>query len=216
LLHVDGVERRFRRGPEEVIALTGVDLELFRGEFVALIGPSGSGKTTLLNVLCGWEVPDRGTVSWDEPKVPLAEVRWGDLALVPQTPGLIDDLTVAENVGLPCRLRDESADFAKRAVDEVLGALGLFELSARYPDEMSLGEQQRASVARALVLGPHLLLADEPTAHQDEHSTARVLSAIRLVVDSGKACVVASHNPEVLEEADRVLEIRDGRLSTRS
>jgi ABC-type lipoprotein export system ATPase subunit len=211
-----GLERRFLRGSEEVIALNGVNLELFRGEFVALVGPSGSGKTTLLNVLCGWELPDRGSVLWNGASVPMADIAWNGLSLVPQTPGLIDDLTAAENIGLPCRLRNETSDSTQTAVDEVLRALGLSDLSGRYPYEMSLGEQQRASVARALVLRPDLLLADEPTAHQDEHSMTRVLHAIRSVVESDKACVVASHNPGVLDAADRVVEMRDGQLSERS
>jgi putative ABC transport system ATP-binding protein len=193
-----------------------VDLELFRGELVALVGPSGSGKTTLLNVLCGWELPDQGTVSWLGTSTLMAEVEWEGLALVPQTPGLIADLTVSENVGLPCRLRNASTESTELAVNHVLHALGLFELSGRYPDEMSLGEQQRASIARALVLGPDLLLADEPTAHQDGRSTERVLHAMRDVVESDKACIVASHNPEVLDEADRIVEMRDGRLVERA
>ena len=210
-----GLERKFRRGSEEVVAITGVDLEIFRGQLVALVGPSGSGKTTLLNVLCGWEVPDRGTVSWNGAPVPLADIGWAGLALVPQTPGLIEDMTVSENVGLPFRLTNATPESTKDAVEEVLEVLGLSELEGRYPDEMSLGEQQRASVARALVLQPDLLLADEPTAHQDERSMARVLHAIREVVETDKACIVASHNPEVLDAADRIVEMRDGRLSER-
>jgi putative ABC transport system ATP-binding protein len=101
-------------------------------------------------------------------------------------------------------------------VDEVLESLGLDELSDRFPDEISLGEQQRASVARALVLRPDLLLADEPTAHQDAVSMAKVMDAIRSVVASGRACLVASHSAEVLHVADRVLEMRDGRLRVAS
>jgi ABC-type lipoprotein export system ATPase subunit len=209
------IEHKFRRGSEEVVALDGVDIELFRGELVALVGPSGSGKTTLLNVLCGWEAPDRGTVCWNGHMAQMADVEWDGLALVPQTPGLIEDLTIAENIGLPCRFRNDSFESTLQGVDEVLSVLGLTELRGRYPDEVSLGEQQRTSVARALVLRPDLLLADEPTAHQDARSMDRVLKAIRLLVESGKACMVASHNPEVLDAADRVVEMRDGRLSER-
>ena len=215
VLSAKQIERKFRRGSEKVVALEGVDLELYRGEIVALVGPSGSGKTTLLNVLCGWETPDRGTVSWNGSTTSMADVEWEGLALVPQAPGLIEDLTIAENVGLPCRLRNDSPGSTLQAVGHVLSALGLIELRDRYPDEVSLGEQQRTSVARALVLGPDLLLADEPTAHQDALSMDRVLRAMRLLVESGKSCIVASHNPEVLDAADRVVEMRDGRLSER-
>jgi putative ABC transport system ATP-binding protein len=213
-----------------VVALNGVDLELLRGELVALVGRSGSGKTTLLNVLCGWEKPDTGTVQWlaasgaaDSGAVvsrvgtpTVADVGWSGIALVPQAAGLLEDLTVAENVGLPCRLKGESATATRLAVDEMIDSLGLNGLSDRFPNEISLGEQQRASVARALVLKPDLLLADEPTAHQDAVAMAKVLDAIRSIVASGKACLVASHSAEVLDRCDRVLEMRDGRLDVTS
>ncbi len=218
VLRTSGVTRTFTRGSEPVVALDGVDLELVRGELVALVGRSGSGKTTLLNVLCGWELPDDGTVQWcgssGESAVSVADVGWEGISLVPQTPGLLEDLTVAENVGLPGRLRGDSPGVTDPAVDAMLESLGLYELSERFPDEISLGEQQRTSVARALLLSPDLLLADEPTAHQDAVSMAKVLDAIRSVVGSGKACMVASHSAEVLRVADRVLEMRDGSLGT--
>jgi ABC-type lipoprotein export system ATPase subunit len=207
-----GVTRIFRRGSETVVALDGVDIELVRGELVALVGRSGSGKTTLLNVLCGWELPDQGDVSWNGSSLPLADVAWEGIALVPQVPGLLEDLSAAENVGLPCRLRGDPPASTQRLVEEVLSSLGLAELSERFPTEMSLGEQQRTSIARALVVNPDVLLADEPTAHQDELSMSRVLDAIRSVVASDRACLVASHSAEVLRRADRVVEIRDGRV----
>ena len=217
LLRASAVTRTFTRGSEDVIALNGVDLELLRGELVALVGRSGSGKTTLLNVLCGWEKPDTGRVEWlAEPGAQVSDVEWSGIALVPQAAGLLEDLTVAENIGLPCRLKGEAAATTRLAVDEMIESLGLIGLSDRFPDEISLGEQQRASVARALVLKPDLLLADEPTAHQDAVSMARVLDAIRSIVTSGKACLVASHSSEVLDRCDRVLEMRDGRLGVAS
>jgi ABC-type lipoprotein export system ATPase subunit len=194
------------------MALGGVDIELVRGELVALVGRSGSGKTTLLNVLCGWELPDQGDVSWNGSSMLLADVAWEGIALVPQVPGLLEDLSAAENVGLPCRLRGDPPASTRLLVEEVLGSLGLGELSERFPTEMSLGEQQRTSIARALVVNPDVLLADEPTAHQDELSMSKVLDAIRSVVASDRACLVASHSAEVLRRADRVIEIRDGRL----
>lgn len=215
VLRASAVTRSFVRGSESVVALDGVDLELVGGELVALVGRSGSGKTTLLNVLCGWEQPDVGTVQWcGRPEgANVADVEWEGISLVPQTPGLLEDLTVAENVGLPCRLRGDPAGSTELAVAVLLESLGLNELSERFPDEISLGEQQRTSVARALLLVPDLLLADEPTAHQDAVSMSKVLDAIRSVVATGKACLVASHSAEVLRVADRVLEMRDGRLA---
>jgi putative ABC transport system ATP-binding protein len=206
------VVRTFRRGSEEVTALNGVDFSLMGGELVALVGRSGSGKTTLLNVLCGWEIPDSGTVKWKDSPAPLASVGWEGIALVPQSPGLLGDLSAAENVGLPCRLRGDNGSSTQLAIGELFEALGLNALADRYPSEMSLGEQQRTSIARALVVNPEVLLADEPTAHQDEASMTRVLDAIRAVADSGRACLVASHSAEVLRRADRVVEMRDGRL----
>jgi ABC-type lipoprotein export system ATPase subunit len=218
VLSASAVKRTFLRGSESVTALDGVDLELLRGELVALVGRSGSGKTTLLNVLCGWEQPDTGEVHWHGTPngARVADVQWSGISLIPQTPGLLEDLTVAENVGLPSRLKGEPAEVTKLAVGTILGSLGLGELAERFPDEISLGEQQRTSVARALLLAPDLLLADEPTAHQDGASMRRVLDAIRSVVASGRACLVASHSAEVLEVADRVLEMRDGRLAVAS
>jgi ABC-type lipoprotein export system ATPase subunit len=212
VLSTSGVIRTFRRGSEQVTALNGVDFELMRGELVALVGRSGSGKTTLLNVLCGWEVPDSGIVKWKDSPSPLASIGWEGIALVPQSPGLLGDLSVAENVGLPCRLKGELGPTTHLAIAELFEVLGLSQLADRYPSEMSLGEQQRTSVARALIVNPEVLLADEPTAHQDEASMTRVLDAIRAVVASGRSCLVASHSAEVLRRADRVVEMTDGRL----
>jgi ABC-type lipoprotein export system ATPase subunit len=215
LLSASGVIRTFRRGSETVTALNGVDFDLMGGELVALVGRSGSGKTTLLNVLCGWEIPDAGTVRWKQTPAPLASVAWEGIALVPQSPGLLGDLSAAENVGLPCRLRGDPQASTQLAIDGLFESLGLSQLADRYPSEMSLGEQQRTSIARALVVNPEVLLADEPTAHQDGASMTRVLDAIRAVVESGRACLVASHSAEVLRRADRVVEMRDGRLLRR-
>jgi len=199
-----------------VRALKSVDLELNRGEFVALVGRSGSGKTTLLNVLCGWEPVDDGQVHFSDTSVSVADLGWERIALIPQSPGLLEDLSAVENVALPHRLAGSPKQASQEAVKEMLEGLGIGGLADRFPTEMSLGEQQRTSVARALVANPDVLLADEPTAHQDEHSMSRVLDAIRRLVDSDHACLVASHSAEVLDRADRVVEMRDGVLSTRA
>jgi putative ABC transport system ATP-binding protein len=132
------------------------------------------------------------------------------VAIVPQDLALLEELPVAENVALPLRL-DPAIPAAIPTID-LATALALDDLAERMPVDISLGEQQRVAVARALVVGPDLLVADEPTAHQDEVSTTRVLTAIRAGVERGMAALVSTHSPEVIGALDRVLSIRDGRI----
>lgn len=211
VLEAEGLTKSYRRGPEEVHALIGVDLTLAAGEIVALVGPSGSGKTSLLNVLSGWEQPDGGTVRWlgkrlDRPR----DLPWGELAIVPQSLGLVDELTVRENVGLPLRLGERLGAQEEERVERLLGDFGLAQLSDRIPLETSLGEQQRTALARALILSPRVLIADEPTGHQDVVWSHGVLRALRRIASEGTACLVATHHRAVVRYVDRVLGIRDG------
>jgi ABC-type lipoprotein export system ATPase subunit len=208
-----GLTKTYRRNAEEVRALREVGLDLHPGELVALVGPSGSGKSTLLNVLCGWEEPDRGSLQW----TPALAVRspaalgWAELALMPQALGLLEDLTVAENVLLPARLGRRLAAETPRA-HELMDAFGIAHLAGRYPRQTSLGEQQRCCAARALLLRPTLLLADEPTAHQDAGWTDVLFTRFRDLLRAGSSCLIATHNPETWGYADRVLAMHDGEL----
>jgi ABC-type lipoprotein export system ATPase subunit len=215
LLEARGLDKTYRRGAERVHAVAGIDLALFPGELVALVGPSGSGKSSLLGVLAGWEPPDAGQLTW------AASGRgapgWAELATVPQALGLLDDLSVRENVALPVRLSLGRRRATEGRTEELLGLFGLAELADRSPSETSLGQQQRAAVARALVLTPQLVLADEPSAHQDAAWVHDVFAALRQVVhDRGAACLVATHDPDALRFADRVLHLADGQLTERS
>jgi putative ABC transport system ATP-binding protein len=213
LVRARGLGKTYARGDEQVHALREVSLDLRPGELVALVGPSGSGKSTLLNVLCGWERPDEGSLEWapELGDVPPARLPWGRLAIVPQALGLLEDLTVAENVLLPARLTRRLAEFRPRA-EELMAALGIGHLAGRYPRQTSLGEQQRCAACRALLLGPTLLLADEPTAHQDAGWTEAVFTRFRGLLDAGSAGLIATHNPETWGYADRVLAMQDGAL----
>jgi ABC-type lipoprotein export system ATPase subunit len=204
-----GVSRRYVRSAETVIALRDVDLELYPGEVVALVGPSGSGKTTLLNLLCGWERPDSGVLRWRGGTSNLDERPWRDVAIVPQALGLLEDLTVGENITLPARL---GGDGESAGVDALLDALAIAHLTARRPRNTSLGEQQRAAMARALLLSPALLLADEPTAHQDADNTERILHCMASAARSGSCALVATHSSDVRGAASRVIRIVDGRI----
>ena len=210
-LEARDLARSYRRGPEEVRALRGATLQLERSEVVALVGPSGSGKSTLLAILAGWERPDRGVVRWRGGPPP-EQPRWKDVAVVPQSLGLLEELSIEENVSLPLRLEGSLHDGGPR-VGELLERFGLAELAARGPAEVSLGEQQRAALARALVVRPTLLLADEPTGHQDAEWAVGVLRALREAAARGTCCLLATHNAEALPFADRILAIRDGVVS---
>jgi putative ABC transport system ATP-binding protein len=212
LVEVRALFKTYRRGPEQVHALRGVSFSLGPGEVVALFGPSGSGKSTLLNLLAGWEAPDAGSVMWLGGEVrPLAARPWRDVAILPQTLGLLEELSVRENIELPIRLGRGDGEYARR-VNGFLSFLGLEALADRTPNEVSIGEQQRTALARALILGPRLLLADEPTGHQDEGWAKAVFRLLRMVAQRRTTCLIATHNQEAVRIADRTLAIRDGQI----
>jgi putative ABC transport system ATP-binding protein len=222
LVELRAVSKTYRRGPEEVHALRAVSFVLRPHEVVGLIGPSGSGKSTLLNILCGWERADGGSIGWDGDGrgVRLVDRPWQDLAVLPQRLGLIEELTIRENIELPARLAPGGGDTAtgpsrrqlRERADALLVGFGLDGLAGRMPGEVSIGEQQRTAMARALLLSPKLLLADEPTGHQDEGWGRVVFRALRLAAREGTACLVATHNLEAIPFTDRVLGIRDGQV----
>ena len=187
-----GLRKSYRRGPEEVRALRRADLTLREGELVALVGPSGSGKTTLLNLLCGWEQPDGGRLSWPSGSGRL-DPPWDEVAVVPQDLGLVEELTVAENVELPLWLAGRLEPGLPEAAG-LLDRLGLTRNGDRLPAEVSLGERQRVALARAMVVRPRLLLADEPTGHQDADWATAVFGALRALAHQGSCYLVATHS----------------------
>jgi ABC-type lipoprotein export system ATPase subunit len=213
ILDANGLSKAYRRGDEVVHALDDVSLTLPAGELVGLVGRSGSGKTTLLNVIAGWEHADAGTIQRSGARS--ATPGWDELAVVPQKLGLFDELSVRENLEYPARLHLRLEELRGR-VDELMEDLGIAHLAARYPKETSLGEQQRTAVARALVLSPTLVLADEPTGHQDAVSERRVLEAFGRAAAEGGSCLIATHNASLAPRLDRVLEMADGRLTAPS
>ena len=207
-LRADDVHKSYRRGREQVHALRGVSIEVHPGEVVALLGRSGSGKTTLLNCLLGWETPDQGSVAVPGAETP-ASAPWRTIAVVPQRFGLLEELSLADNVALPARLAG-LAD-PRGAALEVLETLRLGHLADRPPEEVSLGEQQRTALARALVVRPAFLVADEPTGRLDEDLSTYVLTTVRDVyAAAGTGVLVASHDPVVVAAADRVVRLSDG------
>ena len=193
--------RTFRRGAEDVAAVRPASLTVHAGELVVVRGPSGSGKTTLLNLLLGWEQPDAGAVVRSEAAA--------SAAVVPQRLGLLDHLTVAENVAIAHRGRRRAA---RASIDpgEVASRLNLGHLARRVPPETSLGEQQRAACARAIVAARAFLVADEPTSHQDGLNAGLVVDELVAAAHGGTAVVVATHDARVTERADRLVTMVDG------
>jgi len=196
VLRVRGVDKSF-----DAKVLDGVDLDVHGGEIVVLLGRSGSGKTTLLTIVTDFDRPDAGTVEH------VNGTGWRDLAVLPQSLGLLPELTVAENVALPLRL-----DRADEDVRPLLERLGLAHLAGRYPSETSLGEQQRTALARAVVVRPTLLVADEPVSHQNRAWAEAMMALVRERADAGTACLLATHDEVAVGAADRVVELHDGRL----
>ncbi|TFV86277.1 ATP-binding cassette domain-containing protein [Blastococcus sp. CT_GayMR16] len=208
VLRADDVHKSYRRGREQVHALRGVSIEVHPGEVVALLGRSGSGKTTLLNCLLGWETPDRGLVHVPGAETP-ASASWATVAVVPQRFGLLEELSLADNVAMPARLA--GLDDPRGTALGVLETLRLGHLADRPPEEVSLGEQQRTAIARALVVSPAFLVADEPTGRLDEDLSVHVLATLREVcAAAGTGVLIASHDPVVVASADRVVRLSDG------
>jgi putative ABC transport system ATP-binding protein len=208
-LRAKGIERTFRHAGGPVHVLRGVDLEVAPGELVTLSGPSGSGKSALLAVLAGFDRADEGTVEMGG-EVLTSPPSWQVCALLPQALGLAGELTLAENVALPLRL---GRGGSLTRVTGLLEELGIAELADRYPAEVSFGQQQRAALARAVVGGPGVLLADEPTAHLDQRSAPTAVGVLRRAADEGTAVLVATHHDEVHRAADRTLVLGGGRIS---
>jgi putative ABC transport system ATP-binding protein len=214
-----GVSRRYRLGKTEVPALTDVNLEVEAGDFLVLAGPSGSGKTTLLNLIGLIDKPTAGSV-WvnGEDTSPLslnalAALRRDRIGYVFQTFNLAPVLTVFENVEYPLILRGVTRRERRDLVEQALRRVGLAERMRHRPRELSGGEQQRVSIARAVVKRPALVLADEPTANLDSATGRRILDLmLRLHDGEGVTFVFSSHDHRIIGLGRRVIRLRDGRI----
>jgi putative ABC transport system ATP-binding protein len=221
LVQLRGVERRYLAGGTSVAALQGVDLDVAEGELVALLGPSGSGKTTLMGVIGGLDRPDAGSVMVGGIDVaalrgdPLAAYRLRTIGFVFQSPGLVPLMSAAENVALPLQLMGRPPADAQTSAFKALASVGLEARMRHRSFELSGGEQQRVSLARAIVKEPRLLLADEPTGQLDSETSAAIVDLIRSF-RGRTTIIVATHDEAIAAMADRAVKIEDGRLFTGS
>ena len=211
MLVIRGLRKSFPSKPPRLV-LSGIDLALARGEFIAIMGESGSGKSTLLNLIAGLDRPDAGSIGLDGHAVEAmsederAALRRTHLGFVFQAFHLLPYLGVADNVALPLLLTGIAAGERESRVREMLARVGMAHRGASRPQELSGGEMQRVAVARALVHRPRLVLADEPTGNLDADHAKEVLVLLReQVVASGSACILVTHSPTAAHAADRVL-----------
>lgn len=217
LLQATGIVRRYR-GAHGVTAVRGASLELRSKSFVALMGPSGSGKTTFLGVLSGLDRPDAGEVRWHGR--PIGDMsfqegvvlRRSGMGVVFQSFGLLPTLSAVENVELPLRVAGADLEESRDRAVAWLTRLGLADRLDNRTFELSAGQQQRVAVARALITEPEVVLADEPIAEVDTENADLILDALWEVIRRGGAVLAATHNPEALRYANRVVLLRDGQI----
>ena len=219
MLELRAVSKVYGAGPTEVRALTGVDLSVDPGAMVAVMGPSGSGKSTLLTIAGSLEDPSDGEVLIDGTALSTmsrnakARLRRRTVGYVFQDFNLLAGLTAAENVALPLELDGVAARKARAAGLQVLDELGLKDRASRFPDELSGGERQRIAIARAIVGDRRLLLADEPSGALDSANGEAVMRMVHAACARGVAAVVVTHDAQLASWADRVMFLRDGRVS---
>ncbi len=221
MIRLEGICRTYQVGDQPVRALVDVDEEIREGEHVAIMGPSGSGKSTLLNIIGCLDRPTAGSYSLGDREVgrldqrELTLVRRNEIGFVFQFFHLIPRLSAAENVELPMVFAGVPRRERRQRVAEAIAAVGLEARADHLPEQLSGGERQRVAMARATVMRPALLLADEPTGNLDSKSGSVVLEMLGELNEAGLTLLVVTHNPKVAQRADRILFLVDGRIARR-
>jgi putative ABC transport system ATP-binding protein len=219
LIRIRGLTKAYRRGEQDIAVLLGIDLDVYGGDFIALMGPSGSGKSTLLNLIAGIDQPGGGTIAIGGVDIAtlsegaLADWRAQHVGFIFQFYNLMPVLTAFENIELPLLLTALSPRQRRERVAQVLQMVGLGDRADHRPNELSGGQQQRVAIARAIVTDPTLIVADEPTGDLDRATGEEVLSLLdRLVSDLGKTIVMVTHDPKAAARAHRMVHLEKGLL----
>jgi putative ABC transport system ATP-binding protein len=218
MLEIKNLEKVYLGDEVETTAVNKINLEVKKGEFVAIMGPSGCGKSTLLNILGLLDNPDGGTYLFDGIDVSnfsekkRSDLRKGNVGFVFQSFNLIDELTVYENVELPLLYSNVLKAERRQRVDDILEKMNIMHRKKHFPKQLSGGQQQRVAIARALVINPKLILADEPTGNLDSRNGIEVMELLTELNSSGVTIIMVSHSERDANYAHRVVNLLDGKL----
>ncbi len=219
LIHIEDITRRYPMGTEIVHALRGVTLAIERGEYVAIMGPSGSGKSTLMNLIGCLDTPTTGKYELNGANVSemddnqLAEIRNREIGFVFQTFNLLPRATALRNVELPLIYAGRPTEERRAAAAAALSKVGLGARAQHRPNELSGGERQRVAVARALVTGPSIILADEPTGNLDSRTGEEIMVLFDALHAQGNTLVLVTHEEDIAKHARRIVRLRDGQIA---
>jgi len=219
IIVLKNVSKYYYMGENVVKAVDGIDINVEKGSFVAVMGPSGSGKSTAMNLVGSLDVPTHGHIFLDGEDISemdesdLAQLRGQHVGFIFQQFNLIPTLTVKENIMLPMSLQDLDEYEREERVIELLKKVDLLDRAGHYPNQISGGQQQRVAIARALANDPPVILADEPTGNLDTHTGERVMDVLKSLNEEGKTIVMVTHSPELAKEyADIVYWLKDGKI----
>ncbi len=219
LIKVRELYKIYQIGENRVYALNGVSFDIYPGEFIAIVGTSGSGKSTCLNMLAGLEKPSKGSIDIGGKRIDrmneaqLVRFRRLNVGFIFQSYNLLNTMNAQENVAMPLMFRGVPAEERRRRAMEALRQMGIADQAEHMPNQMSGGQQQRVGIARALVIEPRIIFADEPTGNLDSHTTEEVLRILqRIVAEENKTLVMVTHDPQIASWADRQIRVVDGKV----
>ncbi|HSC53340.1 MAG TPA: ABC transporter ATP-binding protein [Phnomibacter sp.] len=216
IIHLDNIRKSYHMGTQSLEVLKGINLDIYKNEYVALMGPSGSGKSTLMNILGCLDSPSQGTYILNNKDVSkmedadLALIRNKEIGFVFQQFNLLPRLTAVDNVALPLVYAGISKKTRREMALEVLEKVGLGNRSHHRPNEMSGGQIQRVAVARALVNNPAIILADEPTGNLDSKTSIEIMELFSAIQEGGNTVVLVTHEEDIAAHAKRIIRLRDG------
>jgi len=218
LIELKKVKKYYRMGEEIIKALDGIDIQIKKGDFVAITGPSGSGKSTMMNMIGALDMATEGEIyldNWDIEHLEeseLAQIRGRKIGFVFQTFNLIPTLTASENIALPMIFQKISEEEINERIKKILKKVGLEHRKNHLPSELSGGERQRVAIARALANNPEVILADEPTGNLDSKTGKEIMKIFLDLNKQGKTIILVTHDPNLTKYTSKVLKLRDGKI----